>query len=666
MTDDDKPTTEDEFLAEAREKFELAAERENENRVNGLDDLKFARLGEQWPEAIRKKRELEGRPCLTINKLPTFIRQVVNDARQNKPAITVHPADSNADVETAEILSGLIRNIEVISDADVAYDTALEGAVSNGFGYFRINTAYTSDDTFDQDIVIERIANPFTVYGDPYSEAADSSDWNCAFVASQISKDDFERKYKDAETVDWDATGYVGLAAPWMDGDQVLICEYWHREEVERQVIALSNDTTVDVKEYEAQIEEMIRLGITPVGEPQDVKGHKVTQYIMTGAEVLETIEWQGKYIPIVPVYGDEINVEGKRYFRSLIADAKDPQREFNYARSSLTEMIGLAPKIPYIGRKGAFDIDPNWNNVNDQSIPYLEFDGPDAPQRQPLSGPPIAAMQQALTASDDMKAVVGLYDASLGARSNETSGKAIAARQREGDVSTFHFIDNLSRAIRHCGRILIDLIPKVYSTKRVVRVLGQDMKPQTVTVSPDAQAEMQKAMEEGQEIARIYDITAGKYDLTVKAGPSFSTQREETRAELVEIIRNVPESATILGPMYLRNSDWPGADKAADLLEGKKDGSEIPPEVQQQLQQMQQVIQQGGQQMQQLQTENEQLKAESALKAQELEIKRAELAYKQEELRLKTFEAQTDRIRAQREAVMPIEPPTPNLRGVA
>jgi hypothetical protein len=409
-----------------------------------------------------------------------------------------------------------------------------------------------------------------------------------------------------------------------------MVAEYWKREEVEREIVMLSNDTTVAVEDYAKS--GLDKLNVVPVGQPRRVKSHKVTQYVMSGAEVLETVEWPGKYIPIVPVYGDEVWSEGKRHLYSLISNAKDAQRELNYWRTTTTELIALAPKAPFIGPKGAFDSDiEKWSTANHYSHPFIEFDGNQAPQRQPFAGPPAGAIQQALQAQDDMKAIIGIYDASLGARSNETSGRAIEIRQREGDVSTFHFIDNLSRSIRYAGRILLDLIPKVYSTARIVRVLGEDMAPENVAIAPpEQQQEMMAQMQaKGQAIARIFDITAGKYDLTVKAGPSFTTQREQTRAELVEIIRAYPDAATVLGPMYLRNSDWPGADKAADLLEqmGAPEQApqqpQIPPEVIQQVQQMQQ-------ELQRLTQENEVLKAKNDLeqfKAMNVEMPKAQAA---------------------------------------
>jgi hypothetical protein len=426
--------SDDDILEEARAAFQLAADVEAENRRDALDDLRFARLGEQWPEKVRRERELEGRPCLTINRLPTFIRQVVNDARQNKPAISVHPVDGGSDPETAEVFNGLIRHIEQSSDAEVAYDTALDFAVTSGVGYFRINTRYAADDGFDQDIAIERVANPFSIYGDPEGTAADSSDWNTAFVVDTLPRAVFEARWKGAQAVDWEADDYGRLDGPWLDGDRVMVAEYWRRERTTKTILALSDGQVVEEGVYKAQKAMFDALGVKPIGRPRQTASHKVTQRIVTGAEVLETVDWAGRFIPIVPVYGEELLVDGRRRLRSQVRDAKDPQRMFNYWRTTSTELVALAPKAPFIGRKGAFETDSaKWATANVQSHAYIEYDGPEPPMRQGFAGVPAGALQEAMNAADDMKSIMGLFDASLGARSNETSGRAIMARQREG-----------------------------------------------------------------------------------------------------------------------------------------------------------------------------------------------------------------------------------------
>ena len=355
-----------------------------------------------------------------------------------------------------------------------------------------------------------------------------------------------------------------------------MIAEYWRREAVAKTIVALSDGQVVELAIYETQKAMFDALGVSVVGRPRKVSSHKVTQSILTGAEVLETTDWAGKYIPIIPVYGEELHVDGKRRLRSLVRDAKDPQRMFNYWRTTSTELVALAPKAPFIGRKGAFDTDASkWASANVQTHAYIEYDGNEPPMRQPFSGVPAGALQEALSASDDMKSIMGMYDASLGARSNETSGRAIMARQREGDVSTFHYIDNLSRAIRHAGRILIDLIPKVYSAPRVVRVLGASGEARSVAVNQ--KISLPDPADEARKIEKIYDLAVGKYDLTVKSGPSFTSRREEAATQMIELIRAYPPAAPLIGDLLAKNLDWPGADEIAERLKAM-----LPPEIKQ------------------------------------------------------------------------------------
>jgi hypothetical protein len=623
MKEYDADASKPDALKDALEAFEKSAEHDDHNRKAFEDDIDFALLENQWPENVRRDRELEGRPCLTVNKLSAMGRQIVNDARRNKPGITVHPVDSEADPETAEVLNGIIRNIEQSSNAEVAYDTALENAVFGGFGYFRINTKYTSDDTFDQDIVIERISNPLSVYRDCYSTAADSSDWNYCFVVDSLSKAQFKRQYPGAEQVDWKSEAWRDLSSPWLDGDFVQVAEYWTREKAKKRILLLSDQSVIEADEYEKNKPAFDAVGLQVMAE-REVDTHKVKQRIMSGAEVLETVDWAGKYIPIVPVYGTEVVLKGKRTFRSLVRGAKDAQRMFNYWRTTSTELVAMAPKTPFIGRKGAFETDINkWATANTQSHAFIEYDGPEAPQRQPFAGVPAGALQEALNASDDIKTVLGMYDASLGARSNETSGKAIIARQMESDNATFHFIDNLSRGIRHAGRILIDLIPQVYSVPRVLRIIGQDGEPDMRPVNQEIRTEERNPLTgQIEEIVKIYDLTAGRYDLTVSAGPSFASMRQEAASQMIELIRAYPDAAPIIGDLLVKNLDWPGADEIAERMQkamGMAEEGEGAPQGPDP--QAMQVVQRYQSALQEMQQRYQALEADKSLEARKLDI---------------------------------------------
>lgn len=638
---------------DALELFDLCVSSDSENRSLAEEDIRFVKLRDQWPEPVRRQREIEGRPCLTIDQLGSVVRQVVNDSRLNKPSIKVKPVDSKADPKTAEILGGLIRNIEYSSNADVAYDTAIDYAVTSGRGYFRINTQYASDDTFDQDLIIERISDPMTVYGDPYSTAADSSDWNHAFVLDTISEDEYEKRFKGKDVVSWDAL--ASLQNDWYDGDRATIAEYWCRKEVESYAVMLSTGEVVQADEMPElqsvysdglpQLDPMTGQQVGWLQEPvlvmavRTIKSHKVTQYIMNGKEILETVDWPGKYIPIVPVYGEDFVADGKRWFSGAIRAAKDAQRMKNYWRSTTTELVALAPKAPWVGPETAFQGEDaeKWETANSESWSYLSYKGNVPPQRQPFTGVPAGALQEALNASDDIKAITGIHDASLGARSNETSGRAILARQREGDVSTFHYIDNLARAIRHAGRILIDLIPHFYSVSRVIRILNPEGEAETVRVgSPEeAMAAQQEAMRTQQEVEQVYALGVGKYDVAVDTGPSFTTQREEFNALLTELIRAAPQYADLLGPLLIKSFDAPGIDKIMAEIEKRNEMA--------------------AQQAQQPDPEMQAKAAEQAIKAQEAQEK---AALEREKLALDVYRAQTDRLKVELDAMQPRNAP--------
>lgn len=649
------------ILTDAKAAFKICDEAEQDNRRLWLEDMKFARLGEQWPEAVKAQRDKEGRPCLTINRLPSFIRQVTNDARQNKPSIKCQPVDDGASEEVAEIQNGLIRNIEYTSNADVAYDTALDHAVTSGFGYFRIATDYAADDQFDQDIRIERVTNPLNIYGDPYSTAADSSDWNVAFVTELLKEAEFKRKYPGAQTLDFSSDG-ADRDDQWFTDDKMRIAEYWTREEVAKKLLKMSSGEVMYEESYMKMKDLFYIMGVTVAGE-RETKGYKVTQRIITGSEVLETNKWAGRYIPIIPVYGDELNIEGKRHFISLIRSAKDAQMMFNFWRTASTELVALAPKAPFIGPKGAFNSDAEkWASANTTSHAYIEYDGPTPPQRQGFAGVPAGALQEAMNASDDMKSIMGIFDASLGARSNETSGRAILARQREGDVSTFNYIDNLSRAIRHAGRVIVDLIPAVYNAPRIIRILHEDGKNESVKINQEhtaqrpgedgqgmqaqqgamGETEQQEQQEFMQGVAKLYDLTVGKYDVIVESGPSYTTKREESAEQMMNFVQSFPQSAPLIGDLIAKNLDWPGADDISDRLKTMlpQQAQGQNPQMQQMQEQMQQMDAHAKQAVEQLSKQLEQARQDKSLEARKLDIE--------------AFGKETDRLKLTSEAFGP------------
>lgn len=647
----------DDTLKEDLEAFKLAKEAEQDQRTRMLDVLRFVKEGKQWEDQDIRQRQIEGRPCLTINRLPAFGKQVLNDARQNRPAIKCLPVGDKADKETAEILNGLIRNIEYTSNADIAYDTALDFAVHCGVGYATVDIDYATSDSFEKDIRIKRISNVFSVYGDPKSTEADSNDWNDAFITDRLTEKEFKARWPDASLANFEQDD--SRDEDWFEEERIQIAERWSRELVKAKLLKLEDGALMMEAEYLKLRDVFEARGIGVAGD-RITKIHKVTQRIISGAEVLETNPWHGIYIPIVPCYGDECNIEGKRRWQGLFEFAIDAQKNYNYWRTAATEQVALSPKIPYVGRKGAFDTDADkWATANTKNHAFIEYDGPEKPERQPFAGVPAGMLQESLNSSDDLKNIIGLHDASLGAQGNETSGRAIIARQREGDTATFNFIDNQRRFIAHIGRILVDLIPKVYDVPRIVRVIKEDGTNYSVPVNqPVMQArpqegppepgqppqwqpvppEMQEHQDELAGLTKVFDLKAGKYDVTCETGPSFSTRREEASTQMAEFIRSVPNVPPKALGILVKNLDWPGADDFAKAISGEGDP---------QLQQAQQAIQQLQQQLQQA--------------TQQVQDKQAEIQLKAKELQIKEMDAQTKFMQVQQQANQPGEAPVDN-----
>ncbi len=573
-------------LEEALARFKLSEDAESDMRKEALDADKF-RIGDaQWPSNIKTTRDFDQKPCLTINKTAPAIRQVTNDARKNRPQTKISPTGDGS-VSTAKILEGVVRHIQTDSNSDVAIDRAFDQSVTGGWGYFRVLTEYADDASFDQEIKIKQIRNRFTVYADPFCKEPDQSDSRWYFVIEDMDKDEFKKLYPKANASSYDFATLGSNLSGWMTDKSVRIAEYWRVEEETKKSYLLPDGSTSD----------NLPDGVKAVKE-RDVVTKKVCQYKITGVDVLETNEWAGKYIPIIRVIGEDNDIDGKRIIRGMTHDMMDSQRIYNYYSTAQVELVALAPKSPWVIAAGQIEgFEKVWetaNRANHSHLPYtpITINGTLAPppQRQ-TAEPPIQAMAMVTRqASDDMKATSGIYDANLGAQGNETSARAIVARQHQGDTSNFHFVDNLSRSLRFLGLILLDLIPKIYDTKRIVRIINEDLSHGQVVNAPGEQQDPVKG---------IFDLTVGKYDVVVDTGPSYNTKRKETAQNMSDIIQAFPQIMQVGGDLLVKSMDWPGAEDLAVRLKKMlppqlQDNPQANPQVmQQQLQESHQMIQQ-------------------------------------------------------------------------
>lgn len=549
----------DPIIAEIRDRFREASDAVDSLYDMAVDDLQFLD-GNHWPEAIQKQRARDGRPCMTINKLPTYCDQVTGEIRQNNPAIKIVPVDSESDPETAEVLTGLIRNIEHQSDAEIAYDTALESAVQSGIGAFRIITEYAADDVFDLDIRIRRIKNPLTVYWDPACQNWDKSDARYCIVTERIGRDKFVELYPDAAIQD--ADGNRDKDPNWSADKSVRVAEYFRKKVKKRTLYLLRHPETGEESVHWERFEPMELV------RSREVETTTLEWYKTNGVEILEgPVEWPGTLIPIIMVYGKELNIEGQSIYRGIVRNAKDPARLYNFSRSYNAEVTALAPKAPYIGTPAMFGNHMSaWKQANRSNLPFLMFDpDPKMPGLSPQRTPPITQNTGILTelqiGDQEMHDCTGMQQASFGEKSNEKSGTAINARKREGFVANFVFSDNLARAMRYAGRVIIELIPKIYDTERIVRITGIDGKEKQVTLNAPF-------MDQEAKRPKLFDITTGKYDVVVEVGPSYATQREEAVDGMVQLFAALPDQARMLvADLLVKNLDWPGAGEIESRL---------------------------------------------------------------------------------------------------
>jgi hypothetical protein len=617
-----------EIIREAKARFERCVKWEATARANALEDAKFSNGDSvnmnQWSQPVREARV--GRPMLTMNKTRQHVLQIVNDSRQHKAQIKVTPTGGRATYQAAQIFSGIIRRIEYQSKAVDAYSTAIFHQVETGIGYVRVVTDYADEDSFDQDIFVRRIPDPRTVYLDPDAREYDKADMCFAFVFNDHARDVWEKAHGKDQNA-----GPVALdnSDGWNDADHVREAEYWRRNEGNDTLHLLTDGSTVRESALEEGQLEQLKPSIV---KSRDIAEPEVEWFRIVGDRVVERKEWLGRYIPIVPFIGEEVvideQMDRKGHVRALI----DAQRMYNYWSSSAVEHVALQNKAPYVATAAAIEgYKRDWEMANVENKAVLIYNGLDdtgqkvePPQRAQPPQMAQAYIEGMNIARDDMMLVSGQYQAEMGAPSNERSGTAINARQRQGDNATYHYIDNASKAIRQLGRIMIDLIPKVYDTARVIKIMAEDGSDSDVHLVPNApdahvhigmtpdgpqqltqqQADAQTADPDQPNPKIIFSPGVGRYDVEADVGPSYGTQRQEAANAFAEIMQQNPAAFQIVGDFWAENSDFPGADELAKRLRRGLPQQYVggpSPEMQQMQQHAQQLLGQADQEIAQL-----------------------------------------------------------------
>jgi len=619
---DEKQRMEDKLLEISRQRFHAAQDAENDMRIEFVTDLKF-RAGDQWPDAIKTLRDSQKKPCLTVNRLQQFEKQVTNQMRQARPSIEVSPASDGADQETAEIIQGLIRHIEYDSNAEVAYERAGTSVVRGGLGFWRVLPEYEDEKSFNQVLKIRSIRDAMMVSIDPASQEPDGSDMKWGFIYEDLPKDEFEDAYPKASSSSVEGFEALSAAAPeWLNGSQIRVAEHYWLE---------FKDSWI----YETRAGKVVEEEPKEFKRKRLVKKPQLRWMKQTGVEILEgPIDLPGMYVPIIPVYGDEIVVDGKVVHEGIIRNARDSVRMSNYWASKEAEAIALAPKAPFIMAEGqAEGHEAEWASANNDDRAYLTYKPTTlnehlvpAPQRNVVE-PAIQAISHArLMCIEDLKAITGIFDPSLGNRDAAQSGIAIRSLQSQGNNANFHFVDNQHRSIRHTGRIIVDLLPYYYDTEQVVRIVGDDGDSKMVTINGPSGEKDPKTGEE-----KIYDLTTGKYHVVLSAGASYATKRQEEAAFMEKAMQAWPQVMQLAGDLFFRAQDSPGAEAIADRLKkalppqlqdqdpNDPNGGQpqIPPKVQQQMEQAKGMIEQLTQHLHAAMDQVEQLKSGDATKIQ-------------------------------------------------
>lgn len=629
-------------IKEANERFKASDDRDRDNRENARKDTEFVYIaGKQWPDKWRSDRESADDPCFEFPQLKQFVNQVINEQRQARPGIRVHPAGGKASDEVAEILQGMVRQIEYDSSAEAAYDGGFQHAVVGGRGFWRVVSEYERGATFNQKLCIKRIPDPQTVRMDMDFQEPDGSDCGWYFVEESVQKDDFTKRWPDADALSWSPTDEN---TGWYEGKDVVIVADYYRRVCTKRALVFMSDGNVGWKDELPKLAGTASGFALPEGvsitKERQADVYSVEWYKVAGGEqVLEEYDCPGSIIPVICCMGDEIMIDGKRIFQGLIRQARDAQILYNFEQSQKVALYALAPRAPWIVAEESIDGFEEWKHANKKNYSHLRYKHLDAegnpippPQRTQYAPVATGWAESAQQSKDDIKAVIGMYQNSLGQHSGETSGRAILAREKQGDNATFHFADNLARAIALTGKIIVGQIPTYYDTERIVSMVAVDDTRSKVTIN-----EQQPSPDNPAQAIVRNDLKVGEYAVVVEAGPSYATKQETTRETLMSLVQSFPPMMQMAGDLIVGNIDFPDADKLAQRLkvmlppqiqqqiqaeENPQGPPPLPPEVQQQMQGMQQQMQEMGQGIQQLQQENEQLKSGAAQDAHNAELK--------------------------------------------
>lgn len=619
-------------LTEISKNFNASYTQFQSHMERAEEDIKFVH-GRQWSEQDQAMREQQRRPVITINKLRQPIDQITGSFRQNLPRIKVVP-QKDATVENAKVIDSVMRYIEQINICSQKYRMVFSSQIKSGMGALVIGTEYSSWDSFDQDITIDVIDDPTTIFPDPNMTMPDGSDMDWCYITSYMNKKEFESRYPGAPVTQAASIG-PDNSKDWTTNDQIRVADYWKKcLKKEMVVFAVTTAfpegvvlTESEFNQYKEQDPEGVR----------EIKRREALRPVVywskvSGSAILEGPKrCIGTQIPVVLFTGRKSFDSELKEFRGCISDSKDAQRLHNYYKSQEAEAAASHTKAPWIlSPEQIKGYEAQWAEsakVPKSYLLYNYIEGIPVPQQLPGPQASTALVEGARSAAEDIKATTGYFDAALGAKSREISGRAITARQMQSDNGSFEFIDNFTLALQRLGRIIVSWIPTVYDTERTLTIIKDDDSQEQVNIN---EAEYDEA---GKVIKILNEINSkSKFDIYVDTSAGFNTKRQEASANMVELTKYMPSIGEVAPDLLVKAQDWPYAKEFADRLRAL-----LPPEVkmqsmteeekanyQQELQQQQQEQERQAQmELAKMQYEAEEKKM--ALQKTALEVQKAE-----------------------------------------
>jgi hypothetical protein len=570
-------------LKEAEELYREAMDATRDQRRQIEEDLKFSDPSDprQWDEQIKRQREGDpggARPCLVMDHTGQYVANVAGQVNKSPPSIHTVPVGSGSDIQVSEQLDGILRHIEYASRAQTHYGIALTSAARTGVGYLIVRPEYTDRALGYQEPRISSEADPLRIVLDPWSVALDGSDADYGYKLTSLSEREFKRRWPKAKPVSF-AQDEATETGHQVERKSIFVAEQWKKIEKTQNVLCWNNadgeEDSGSEEEYHAAC-QAAGMQLQYLRSYQD-KTRLVQWRTLSGEEILETpkdadgneAHYPADAIGIVPVYGYWGVKDGRMTYCGIPRRGRNPQRAYNYHASEMLAFMGQAPKSPFMAAVRAIKgLEGIWDRASVESRSYLPYNDIDdqgeiaAPARQNVAINLQNHMAGAEQALHDLEASIGMYQANLGAPSNEQSGVAIDARKEQGEASTSHFPQNLAASLGQVGRICVQMIPKLIDTKRTQRIMGIDMTPGSVTVDP----QQQNAVQQGPQGLSI-NPNVGSYDVRVVVGASYSTQRSQAQEALAEVMRNNPDLTPAIAPLWAQNLDFPHADKLAQVL---------------------------------------------------------------------------------------------------